>query len=235
MTNLIKTEGIIINKQDIGEFDRIITMFTGGFGKIDILVKGIRKSRKRDKLGSDILSFSRTVVYKKENNFVGSTVETIKSYENIRGDMKRIGTVLYMFHVLNNILADSERKTVLYDLTLKSLDYIDREENISNCILLVIYYLNKIIGEEGIKFTIEGGRNFSVKNSVISEEFYSDTVKLSREEYHIIESIYFNRVKKLLKENTNVRDLYSVLSIYERYLNYHMELCLDFKNYILEA
>lgn len=235
MTNLIKTEGIIINKKDIGDFDRIITMFTGGFGKIDILIKGIRKSRKRDKLGSDVLSFSRTVVYKKENSFVGSTVETIKSYENIRRDMKKIGMVLYMFHVLNNILTDSERKTVLYDLTLKSLDYIDREENISNCILLVIYYLNKIIGEEGIKFIIQGGRNFSVKNSVISEELYSDTIKLSREEYHIIESIYFNKVKELLQESTDVKDLYSVLSIYERYLNYHMELCLDFKNYILEA
>lgn len=235
MTNLIKTEGIIINKKDIGDFDRIITVFTGGFGKIDILIKGIRKSRKRDKLGSDVLSFSRTVVYKKENSFVGSTVETIKSYENIRRDMKKIGMVLYMFYVLNNILTDSERKTVLYDLTLKSLDYIDREENISNCILLVIYYLNKIIGEEGIKFIIQGGRNFSVKNSVISEELYSDTVKLSREEYHIIESIYFNKVKELLQESTDVKDLYSVLSIYERYLNYHMELCLDFKNYILEA
>lgn len=235
MTNLIKTEGIIINKKDIGDFDRIITVFTGGFGKIDILIKGIRKSRKRDKLGSDVLSFSRTVVYKKENSFVGSTVETIKSYENIRRDMKKIGMVLYMFHVLNNILTDSERKTVLYDLTLKSLDYIDREENISNCILLVIYYLNKIIGEEGIKFIIQGGRNFSVKNSVISEELYSDTVKLSREEYRIIESIYFNKVKELLQESTDVKDLYSVLSIYERYLNYHMELCLDFKNYILEA
>lgn len=235
MTNLIKTEGIIINKKDIGDFDRIITVFTGGFGKIDILIKGIRKSRKRDKLGSDVLSFSRTVVYKKENSFVGSTVETIKSYENIRRDMKKIGMVLYMFHVLNNILTDSERKTVLYDLTLKSLDYIDREENISNCILLVIYYLNKIIGEEGIKFIIQGGRNFSVKNSVISEELYSDTVKLSREEYHIIESIYFNKVKELLQESTDVKDLYSVLSIYERYLNYHMELCLNFKNYILEA
>lgn len=235
MTNLIKTEGIIINKKDIGDFDRIITVFTGGFGKIDILIKGIRKSRKRDKLGSDVLSFSRTVVYKKENSFVGSTVETIKSYENIRRDMKKIGMVLYMFHVLNNILTDNERKTVLYDLTLKSLDYIDREENISNCILLVIYYLNKIIGEEGIKFIIQGGRNFSVKNSVISEELYSDTVKLSREEYHIIESIYFNKVKELLQESTDVKDLYSVLSIYERYLNYHMELCLDFKNYILEA
>ncbi len=235
MTNLIKTEGIIINKKDIGDFDRIITVFTGGFGKIDILIKGIRKSRKRDKLGSDVLSFSRTVVYKKENSFVGSTVETIKSYENIRRDMKKIGMVLYMFHVLNNILTNSERKTVLYDLTLKSLDYIDREENISNCILLVIYYLNKIIGEEGIKFIIQGGRNFSVKNSVISEELYSDTVKLSREEYHIIESIYFNKVKELLQESTDVKDLYSVLSIYERYLNYHMELYLDFKNYILEA
>lgn len=89
MTNLIKIEGIIINKRDINDFDRIVTVFTGSFGKIDVLLKGIRKSRKRDKIGADILSLSRMVVYKKENSYVGSTVECIKSYENIRTDMKK--------------------------------------------------------------------------------------------------------------------------------------------------
>ena len=66
MTNLLKVEGVIINKKDIGDFDRIVTMFTGSFGKIDVLIKGIRKSKKRDKIGADILSFSRMVVYKKK-------------------------------------------------------------------------------------------------------------------------------------------------------------------------
>ena len=43
MTNLIKTEGIIINKKDIGDFDRIITVFTGGFGKIRYSYKRYQK------------------------------------------------------------------------------------------------------------------------------------------------------------------------------------------------
>ena len=138
MTNLIKIEGIIINKRDINDFDKIVTVFTGSFGKIDVLLKGIRKSRKRDKIGADILSLSRMVVYKKENSYVGSTVECIKSYENIRTDMKKIGVVLYIFHILNNILTENERKSFLYDLTLKSLGYIEKEENNINYTILLV-------------------------------------------------------------------------------------------------
>lgn len=235
MTNLIKVEGVIINKKDINDFDRIVTMFTGSFGKIDILLKGIRKSKKRDKIGADILSFSRMVVYKKENSYVGTTVESIKSYNEIRQDMKKIGIVLYMFHVLNNILTENERKSVLYDLTLKSLDYIEKEKNSMNYTVLLIYYLHKIIIEEGLKYVIKDGNNFSIKSSVISKELLGDSIKLNEEEYKIIEMIYFNKVRKLLKENIGVQSLYSVLGIYEKYLNYHMEIYLDLKNYILEA
>lgn len=235
MTNLIKIEGVIINKKDINDFDRIVTMFTGSFGKIDILLKGIRKSKKRDKIGADILSFSRMVVYKKENSYVGTTVDSIKSYNEIRQDMKKIGIVLYMFHVLNNILTENERKSVLYDLTLKSLNYIEKEKNSMNYTVLLIYYLHKIIIEEGLKYIIKDGNNFSIKSSVISKELLGDSIKLNEEEYKIIEMIYFNKVRELLKENIGVQSLYSVLGIYEKYLNYHMEIYLDLKNYILEA
>ena len=235
MTNLIKIEGVIINKKDINDFDRIITMFTGSFGKIDILLKGIRKSKKRDKIGADILSFSRMIVYKKENSYVGTTVESIKSYNEIRQDMKKIGIVLYIFHVLNNILTENERKSVLYDLTLKSLDYIEKEKNSMNYTILLIYYLHRIIIEEGLKYVIKDGNNFSIKSSVISKELLGDSIKLNKEEYKIIEMIYFNKVRELLKENIGVQSLYSILGIYEKYLNYHMEIYLDLKNYILEA
>lgn len=235
MTNLIKIEGIIINKKDINDFDRIVTVFTGSFGKIDILLKGIRKSTKRDKIGADILSFSRMVVYKKENSYVGTTVESIKSYNEIRQDMKKIGIVLYMFHILNNILTENERKSNLYDLTLKSLDYIEKEKNSINYTILLVYYLHKIIIEEGLKYIIQDGRNFSIKSSIISKDFLGDSIKLNEEEYKIIEMIYFNKVRELLKEKVEVQSLYSVLGTYEKYLNYHMEIYLDLKNYILEA
>ena len=80
-----------------------------------------------------------------------------------------------------------------------------------------------------------GGKNFSIKNSLISEKFESGDIKLSQEEYRIIEGVYFNKIKELLQENADIHNLYSVLGICERYLNYHLDLYLDFKNYILEA
>lgn len=235
MTNLIKIEGIVINKKDINDFDRIVTVFTGSFGKINVLLKGIRKSKTREKIGADILSFSKMVVYKKENSYIGSTVETIKSYNKIRQDMKKIGSVLYMFHILNNILSENERESFLYDLTLKSLDYIEKEENNINYTILLVYYLHKIIIEMGLKYIVKGGKNFSIKYSVISDEVTGDSIKLDDKEYKIIEMIYFNKVKELLKEKVEIQSLYSVLGIYEKYLNYHMEIYLDLKNYILEA
>lgn len=235
MTNLIKIEGIVINKKDINDFDRIVTVFTGSFGKINVLLKGIRKSKTREKIGADILSFSKMVVYKKENSYIGSTVETIKSYNKIRQDMKKIGSVLYMFHILNNILSENERESFLYDLTLKSLDYIEKEENNINYTILLVYYLHKIIIEMGLKYIVKGGKNFSIKYSVISDEVTEGSIKLDDKEYKIIEMIYFNKVKELLKEKVEIKSLYSVLGIYEKYLNYHMEIYLDLKNYILEA
>lgn len=149
--------------------------------------------------------------------------------------MKKIGVVLYIFHILNNILTENERKSFLYDLTLKSLGYIEKEEDNINYTILLVYYLHKIIIEEGLKYMIKGGRNFSIKSSEIKEDFTGDSIKLDEEEYKIIEMIYFNRVKELLKEKIKIQSLYSVLGVYEKYLNYHMEIYLDLKNYILEA
>ncbi len=46
---LFDCRGIIINKRDFGEADRYITIFTENFGKISVLLKGIRKSKTRER------------------------------------------------------------------------------------------------------------------------------------------------------------------------------------------
>lgn len=233
--DLIKVEGIVINKRDINDSDRIVIIFTKTFGKISVLLKGIRKSKKRDKIGSDILSYTRMVVYKKENSYIGNSIECINSYENIRQDMNKISVALYIFHVLNQIFIEGQRNTVIFNLTKNSINYIEKEKNVMNYTILLVYYLYKIIIDEGLKFKLEEGRNFSINSSVISNEVLSDSIKLSDSEYEIIKTLYLNKVRELLRKEIELKDLYSVLKIYEKYLNYHLEMNLELKNYILEA
>lgn len=51
----LRGKGIIIVKKDIEEVDRYIIIFMEDYGKVFIVIKGIRKSKKRDKIVVDIL------------------------------------------------------------------------------------------------------------------------------------------------------------------------------------
>ena len=45
----LRGKGIIIAKKDIEEADRYITIFMEDYGKVSTVIKGIRKSKKRDR------------------------------------------------------------------------------------------------------------------------------------------------------------------------------------------
>ena len=234
MIELIKIEGIVIGKIDINESDRIVTVFSSSFGKINILVKGIRKSKKREKIGVDILCYSKFVVYKKDDSFVANSVESINLYSEIRKDINKIGIASYIISILNVIINTNERNSIIYDLSLKSFDYLDRENNKEKYNVLLIFFMYKVIQNQGIMFSVEEGNKFSLEHSLISEKNYGDSKELSKEEYFIIKNIYLSNVKIILNRELELKNILGVILIFEKYLNYHLELNLNLKNYILE-
>lgn len=234
MTELIKFEGIVINKNDLNESDRFLKIFTPTFGKIDVLVKGIKKSKKRDKIAADVLSYCKIVGYKKGQSFIGSSIELVDDYEFIRKDIFKVGNVLYMFSILNNILNDLERNYDLYELVCKSLRYINEEKEKYKNIILLLFFMNKIINLEGVSYIFQEGKYFSIKESYVGKNQYADSLLLSDEEYKTIFAIKNQKIRDLLKDNINLKSLFNVLRIYEKYLNYHLEINLNVKNYILE-
>lgn len=234
MTELIKIEGIIINKQNLNDSDRILKIVTSTFGKVNVLVKGISKSKRRDKTAADVLSYSKLVVYKKDFNLIASSMELIESYENIRTNMEKLEFVLYLFSILNTLLNDYERNSSLFQLMCKSLNYINKEKEKYKYLTLVVFFVDKLISKEGISFQIQNGKNFSIENSYLGENMYKDSITLSEEEFKIICSIRNHQTKTLLKNLVSIKSLLNILKIYEKYLNYHLETNFNMKNYILE-
>ena len=77
--NIIKSEGIVIKKTDVGEADAVLKVFTKEFGKIDIYVNGIRKSKKREKISTELMSVSEFLIYEKNAKYVSNSF-TIKTF-----------------------------------------------------------------------------------------------------------------------------------------------------------
>lgn len=229
----LNTEGIVVGKKPVGEADVSITLFTATYGKMYLYIKGIRKSKKRDRNAVDILSLSRFTFYKNLDKVIINSFELQDPFLGIREDYEKINIAMYMLFVLNNTLVENQRKRNLYRDSVKIFKYLEKIQEKKKKYLLICYFLNKIIDEEGIGFQVGEGNYLSIEDSnfVVYKEINSYFV--SEEEKKIIEILR----SKNQNEKIEIDELSSavrVIKIFERYINYHLHINLDFKQFLGE-
>lgn len=228
------SDGIVIKKSDYGEADRLLTIFTKRYGKIQLSVKGIRKSKKRDKNAADILALSKFIFYRKGERLIVTSFELKESFGGIRRGIEDTMTAMYILSVLNAVLVENQRKSSLYDYVLKILKYIDKNDDKVKKCLLVCYFLNKIIEEEGVNFEISEGEFFDIENSKITSNPGSYFLKLSKKEKHILENISNGKMAAILTDMPGIAEIKKAITILEKYINYHLQTKLNFKHFLGE-
>src|SRR3989344_8727154 len=68
MTTYYKTKGFVLKKNDRSEADRIFTIFTDDFGKIEIRARAIRKITSKLRAGIDVFYFSEVEFIQRKNH-----------------------------------------------------------------------------------------------------------------------------------------------------------------------
>ncbi len=143
---IIELQGLVIDKKNYGEADVWLTVLSENYGKINFVVKGIRKSKKREQSAVDILALSKFILVKKEENYSLSKFELVDSYEEIKKDIDKISIALYIMFILNNFMIEK----TLYNLALKTLDFMKVEDELAKNIFVLNYFLIKLAKYEGI-------------------------------------------------------------------------------------
>lgn len=233
MIKFINDNGIVINKRDFGEADRYITVFTENFGKMIFLLKGIRKSKKRELSSVDTLTLSKFTFYKKGEIYNISSFLELDSFLEIKADLDNLGIVLYILGILNVVLVENNRKKSLYNITLKTFNYLkDSKDKRKNYILLG-YYLYYLIKDEGLKLELGEGLNFSYEKSRFLKENEAYTYRASQEEKDIVELFVIGKVKSIIDGKYLFEDIKSVVNLFEKYISYHLGVHLKLKNYVM--
>ena len=111
-----RTKGFILKKIDYGESDRIFTIYTKDFGKLEILGKAIRKIKSKLRGGVELF-------YLSEIEFIqGKTYKTltdailINSFQNIRKDLKRLNIAYKISEVFDCLVKGQESDKKIWDL-----------------------------------------------------------------------------------------------------------------------
>ena len=215
----LRGKGIIIAKKDIEEADRYITIFMEDYGKVSTVIKGIRKSKKRDKTAVDILSLTDFQFYKKNDSLIISNFSTIKDYIGIKSDIDKINIAFYIFSILNQILVENGRNRKIYEVLEKTLDYLNISSDERKNYLLILFFLNTIIKEEGI----------SIENSNNIEELQVDLQNQRRVEIEanvkeILQYLFQDNLKVVINdEKYKIDYVRKTILVLENYINFHLD------------
>ena len=118
---LYRTEAIILRHADLGEADRLLTIFTPARGKLRVVAKGARKPASRKGGHVELFTRSTLLVARARNLDIVSQAETVEVYRALREDLLRSTYAHYIVELLDRFTSDEQESAELYDLLADTL------------------------------------------------------------------------------------------------------------------
>jgi DNA repair protein RecO (recombination protein O) len=97
-------EAIILKRQNVGEADRILTVFTKVYGKMRVLARGVRKVSSRRAPHVEVFNRVIITIHKGSGMDTLTEVSPIASYQAIRSDLHRVGAAYYLCELIDGLL-----------------------------------------------------------------------------------------------------------------------------------
>lgn len=122
-----KTEGIILKRVNLGEADRILTIYTKHYGKIRAIAKGVRKLTSRK--GGNVELFNHLALFlaRGKNLDILSEVQLINSFRDWRKDLARVGVGYYFCELVDRLTPDGQASRAVFELLKDSLGRISKQ------------------------------------------------------------------------------------------------------------
>jgi DNA repair protein RecO (recombination protein O) len=118
----IRTEGIVLRRQDFGEADRILRLFTRKLGKVSVIAKGVRKPSSKKSGHLEVFMRSSFLIARGRNLHILTQAEVLDSYEPLRKTLAGIGLGSYVVELVDAFTYEEGSHVNLYDLIHSTLE-----------------------------------------------------------------------------------------------------------------
>lgn len=126
MYNIYTTYGIIIKKKEIGESDKILSVFTEDFGRIEIFAKGTRKIKSKLRPHLNLFDFTRVSFITGREFFKLVDAEKIYSWKNLSKNKAKLEIISKSMFLFEKIICGEEKNKKLWNLLLNGFLFLDK-------------------------------------------------------------------------------------------------------------
>jgi len=149
-----KYNGIILSKKDVGEADRIYTIFTLETGKIKALGKGVR--RPNAKLAGHLEPLTYAEIFLSKSRGTGKLTGSgvVENFLKIKSDIEALIQISYAVKMLEKLIPEQQKEERIFNLFT---DYLNVMEGLSGKKdsgkknVVTLGFLFKLLAESGYK------------------------------------------------------------------------------------
>lgn len=116
-----KATGIVIKRKNIGEADRILTIFTKDQGKLQIKAKGVRRITSKRSSHVEPLNYCSFGLYKGQGMSVLTEIETVASFQPIKADLQKTGFAYHICELIDGLCPEEQENQQVFFLLLETL------------------------------------------------------------------------------------------------------------------
>ncbi|MGM0602336.1 MAG: DNA repair protein RecO [Bacillota bacterium] len=236
-----ETEGVVLKQFDLGESDRLITLYTKEKGKIRAVARGARKGIKSRSGLVLPFSYHNFVLYQGKSLARINHIESIEMNSRLRDDLDYMAYASVVSEYIERAGLEDEKDLALFSLLVLILREMNSTEkknllfyfNFFKTKLLILLgikpelkkctYCNEQINYNEINFNIEHG---GVVCRGCIEKFNADYKSLNRKEFMIfakfINSTFADIADRTIEIDTGI--LKKISSLTEEFIAYHLDL-----------
>lgn len=146
-----KTEGIVLKRKSLAEADRIITIFSKNYGKINLMAKGVRKITSRRSPHVEPLNHSKFIIYKGTLMFTLLEVETLSNFSFLKKDLKKMAYAYHVCELVDSLCAENQENHQIFEILKTTLLDIEKGEDPKVVVGNFEISLLRLLGFSGIE------------------------------------------------------------------------------------
>ena len=124
---LLKTQGIIIKKSNLGEVDKLLTVYTENLGKILVKAKSVRKNQAKLKGHLELFSNSHLMIAPGRGFDIITGAETIEGFSFLHQDLSLLAATHYLSELIDKLIPVPEKDINIWQLILNSFQDLDQQ------------------------------------------------------------------------------------------------------------
>ncbi|MGI5836946.1 MAG: DNA repair protein RecO [Chloroflexota bacterium] len=141
-----RTKGVVLKRNDLGEADKILTIYTSHFGKLRAVAKGVRRPSSRLGGHVDEFAYADLLLAKGRDLDIVTQSQTLDTFRRMREDLWRGSYAYYVAELVDSFTEDRIENRLLFDLLVATLQRLTERDDLWTTVRFFELHLLDLVG-----------------------------------------------------------------------------------------